>query len=342
MTRLPELDKKGLAAYLEAELPEFSGLQEITGFADGQSNPTYLLTASSGRFVLRRKPAGQLLKSAHAVDREYRVMRALADSAVPVPEMLHLCLDETIIGSVFFVMRFVEGRTFWNPALPELDSASRAACYDQMNAALAAIHSVDLEAAGLSDFGKPGNYFDRQISRWTDQYRQSETETIADMEAVISWLEANRVPDDGRAGLVHGDYRIDNMIFSETGDQLLAVLDWELSTLGHPFADLAYQCAVWRMPPSRVLHGLKTADRARLGIPDDAAYIAAYCRRMGLEGIDNWAFYLVFSLFRLAAIVQGVKKRALDGNAASSHATEVGALVLPLAAEAAHIAEFGS
>ena len=342
MTRLSELDKTRLASYLEAELPEFSGLQEISGFADGQSNPTYLLTAKSGRFVLRRKPAGQLLKSAHAVDREYRVMRALADSAVPVPEMLHLCLDETIIGSVFFVMRFVEGRTFWNPALPELSPASRAACYDQMNKALAAIHSVDLDAACLSDFGKPGNYFDRQINRWTDQYRQSETETIADMEAVISWLAANRVPDDGRAGLVHGDYRIDNMIFSETGEQLLAVLDWELSTLGHPFADLAYQCAVWRMPPSRVLHGLKGVHRSEFGLPDDAAYIAAYCRRMGLEGIDNWAFYLVFSLFRLAAIVQGVKKRALDGNAASSHAAEVGALVVPLAAEAAHIAEFGS
>ena len=323
-----------LDRYLAKHVPGFNGLVRATKCADGQSNPTFVLEAATGRYILRRKPAGNLLKSAHAVDREYRVIRALADTNVPVPQALHLCEDESLIGSVFYVMEFVTGRTFWDPALPELDNDGRRRCYTEMNQTLAAIHSVDVDAAGLSNFGRPGNYFERQFDRWCQQYRASETDKITAMEEVITWLSQNMVPDDGRVALVHGDYRLDNFMFDANHVEIRAVLDWELSTLGHPFADLAFQVAIWRMPPTAALRGLKGVDRDALGIPSDLAYLDDYCARMGHSGIRNWHFYLAFSLFRIAAIVQGVKKRALDGTASSARALEVGELVTPLAAEA--------
>ncbi|NGN44322.1 phosphotransferase family protein [Mesorhizobium sp. CGMCC 1.15528] len=312
------LDRAALAPYLEAEVPGFSGLEAIEKFNAGQSNPTYLLAAKSGRYVLRAKPPGQLLKSAHQVDREYRVMKALAGTAVPVPRMLHLAPEESPIGRMFYVMEHVEGRIFWDPALPEASSnEERAAIYDAMNATLAALHDVDVEAAGLADYGRPGNYFERQLARWTSQYRASETGSIADMDRLIAWLETHMPADDGIVSLVHGDYRLDNMIFAPDRPQVLAVLDWELSTLGHPFSDIAYQCMQWRLPHQSGFRGLGGIDRAALGLPSEEAYVAAYCERRGLQDIPRWTFFLAFSFFRLAAICQGVYKRALDGNASN-------------------------
>lgn len=330
-------DLAKLGRYLETAVSGFKGLRGAEKFADGQSNPTFKLTAESGLYVLRRKPPGELLKSAHAVDREYRVQAALAASDVPVARMHCLCEDESIIGSMFYVMAFVAGRTFWDPLVPELEKAERGALYHEMNRVLAAIHSVDLEAAGLTDFGKPGSYFERQYSRWTRQYRASETDPIAAMEEVIDWLGTNMVADDGRTTLVHGDYRLDNIMMHPGEPRALAVMDWELSTLGHPFADLSYQCAVWRMPQGPVLSGFGDLDRTGLGIPSEADYVAQYCDRMGLEGIPDWTFYLVFGLFRIAAIAQGVQKRALQGNASSRRAMEIGALARPLAEKAREI-----
>ncbi|ESY22843.1 phosphotransferase family protein [Mesorhizobium sp. LNJC394B00] len=312
------LDQTALAPYLEAHIPGFARLSAIEKFKSGQSNPTYLLTAASGRYVLRAKPPGQLLKSAHQVDREFTVMKALAGTAVPVPAMLHLSAEATPIGRMFYVMDFLDGRIFWDPAVPEAaGNDERAALYDAMNATLAALHDVDVEAVGLGDFGKPGNYFERQLARWTSQYRASETGTVADMDLLIAWLETHMPADDGRKSLVHGDYRLDNMIFAHNEPKVLAVLDWELSTLGHPFADIAYQCMQWRLPHASGFRGLGGVDRAALGLPLEEAYVAAYCRRRGLAGIDNWSFFLAFSFFRLAAICQGVYKRALDGNASN-------------------------
>jgi aminoglycoside phosphotransferase (APT) family kinase protein len=312
------LDQNALAPYLEAHVPGFRGLKAIEKFGHGQSNPTYLLRAESGRYVLRAKPPGQLLKSAHQVDREFRVMQALAPTPVPVPRVLHLSPEDSPIGRMFFVMDYVEGRIFWDPALPDVSgNEERAAIYDSMNRTLAALHDVDVEAAGLSDFGKPGSYFARQLSRWTQQYRASETRTIAEMDALIAWLERHLPPDDGRVALVHGDYRLDNMIFAKDGPAVVAVLDWELSTLGHPYADLAYQCMQWRLPHDSGFKGLGGIDRQAIGLPTEEAYVEAYCRRRGIEGIDSWTFYLAFSFFRLGAICQGVYKRALDGNASN-------------------------
>ncbi len=331
------LNPASLGHYLSAHIPGFHNIRSIEKFNDGQSNPTYRLLCDSGQYVLRRKPPGKLLKSAHAVDREYRVMTALANTEVPVPKTFHLCEDESIIGSDFFIMEYVAGQTFWNPALPELDASVRQRCYDEINRTLAAIHSVDIHAYGLSDYGKAGNYFARQTSRWTGQYRATETEHIPAMDAVIAWLEQNMVEDDGRVSLVHGDFRIDNLMFDADGKQVLAVLDWELSTLGHPFADLAYQCALWKLPPDAALAGLAGIDREKMGLPTEEQYVERYCDRTGVSGLDNWNFYVVFSLFRMAAIVQGVKKRALEGNAsaASDYALRVGSLTTPLANEAA-------
>ena len=312
------LDAQTLAPYLETHVEGFLALKAVRKFDAGQSNPTYLVEAESGRYVLRAKPPGELLKSAHQVDREYRVMKALKDTAVPVPRVLHLSGEESPIGRMFYVMAFVEGRIFWDPALPELASnEERAAVSDAMNKVLAALHDVDVEAAGLADFGRPGSYFERQLSRWTGQYRASETGTVADMDRLIAWLEENLVPDDGRVSLVHGDYRLDNMIFSPDRPEVIAVLDWELSTLGHPFADIAYQCMQWRLPHDSGFRGLGGIDRKALGLPSEADYVARYCERRGLPGIDNWTFCLAFSFFRLAAICQGVYKRALDGNASN-------------------------
>ncbi|TPL50187.1 phosphotransferase family protein [Mesorhizobium sp. B2-4-4] len=312
------LDQAALSPYLEARIPGFAGLSAIEKFKSGQSNPTYLLTAASGCCVLRAKPPGQLLKSAHQVDREFRVMSALSGTAVPVPRMLHLSAENSPIGRMFYIMDFIDGRIFWDPALPEArDNGERAAIYDAMNATLAALHDVDIEAVGLGDFGRPGNYFERQLARWTSQYRASETGAIADMDRLIDWLETHMPADDGRVSLVHGDYRLDNLIFAPDRPKVMAVLDWELSTSGHPFADIAYQCMQWRLPHSSGFRGLGGIDRAALGLPLEEDYVATYCRRRGLTGIGDWTFFLAFSFFRLAAICQGVYKRALDGNASN-------------------------
>lgn len=331
------LDLQLLGGYLEARIGEFKGLRDATKFTGGQSNPTFLLTADSGQYVLRKQPPGVLLKSAHAVDREYRVIRALADSDVPVARAYHLCEDPEIVGSMFYVMSFEDGRIFWNPALPEVDRDERRRLYDEMNRVLAALHDVNTDAVGLADYGRPGNYFERQVGRWSKQYRASETETIEAMDRLIEWLPANMPDDDGQVSLIHGDYRMDNIIFRPNGPDALALLDWELSTLGHPYADLAYQCMQLRIGSSELVAGLGEVDRAALGIPTEEEYVAAYCSRRGLAGIPNWDFYIVFSYFRLAAILQGVLKRAIDGNASSKKAFDYGALAPRLARLAAEL-----
>ena len=333
-----DFDPARLAIYLEQHVDGFRGPLTAEKFTDGQSNPTFLIRAASGPYVLRRKPPGQLLKSAHAVDREYRVMAALTETDVPVAQVFHLCDDDSVIGSMFFLMEYVDGRVFWDPALPELTRPERSAIYGQMNQVLAALHRVDINQVGLADFGKPGNYFARQVSRWSKQYKASETETLGEMEHLIDWLPANMPADDGRVALVHGDYRLDNILFHPTGTQAQAVVDWELSTLGHPFADLAYQCMQLRMSHDCVISGLDGVDRTALGIPTEEEYVAAYCKRLGIDTIPHWGFYLAFSFFRFAAILQGVKKRALDGNASSARATSYGELVKPLAEKAADLA----
>jgi aminoglycoside phosphotransferase (APT) family kinase protein len=327
------LDTTTLRIYLENHIPGFSGELTAEKFAGGQSNPTFKLSAGGNQYVLRRKPPGELLKSAHAVDREYRVITALADTDVPVAKTYCLCEDESVIGSMFYVMEFVDGRVFWDATLPELGSnEERTAIYDEMNRVLANLHNVDVDAVGLADFGRPGNYFERQISRWTKQYRASETEHNASMEKLIEWLPANLPEDDGVVSLVHGDYRLDNVMFHKTEPRIIAVLDWELSTLGHPLADLSYQCMAWALPQSDTgMSGLGGIDRHAIGLPTDEEYIARYCERTGRENIENWNFYLVFCFFRLAAILQGVKKRALIGTASSAEADAKAAAVGPLA-----------
>lgn len=327
-----DFDPDRLARYLQARVEGFRGPLTAHKFAGGQSNPTFAIEAASGRYVLRRKPPGELLKSAHAVDREFHVMAALADSAVPVARVFHLCEDDGVIGSMFYLMEYVEGRVLWDPALPELgDAAARGAVYDEMSRVLAALHAVDIEAVGLADYGRPGNYFERQVGRWSRQYQASATEAIAEMEALMRWLPANQPADDGEVALVHGDFRLDNMLFHPREPKVLALVDWELSTLGHPYADLAYQCMQLRMPHGGLMSGLGGVDRARLGIPSEPAYVERYCQRRGLARLDNWDFYLAFSFFRFAAILQGVKKRALDGNASSDKALQLGEQVAPLA-----------
>ncbi|WP_421853649.1 phosphotransferase family protein [Oricola sp.] len=333
-----DFDTAALAAYLEANVDGFSALEKVTKFKTGQSNPTYRLQARSGAYVLRAKPAGKLLKSAHMVEREYRVMAALQGTAVPVPRMLHLSGegDDSPIGRRFFVMEYLDGRIFWDPALPELpDPARRAAIYDQMNEVLAALHDVDIGAAGLTDFGKPGSYFERQLSRWTDQYRASQSGELPDMEALIAWLAEHVPADDGRVSLVHGDYRLDNIMFAPGEDRIIALLDWELSTLGHPFADLAYQCMQWRLPHEGDFRGLGGVDRVTLGIPDEQAYVESYCRRRGISAIPGFGFYLAFSFFRIAAILQGVYKRALDGNASNPQKAKLYGMAVPVVARIA-------
>ncbi|WKT59438.1 phosphotransferase [Microbulbifer thermotolerans] len=335
-----QLPLESLEKYLATHIDGFRGPLSVRKFSGGQSNPTFKLEAASGLYVLRRQPPGKLLKSAHAVDREFRVMRALADTDVPVPRVMHLCEDPTLIGSLFFVMEYCEGRIFWHADLPEVDERQRTAIYDEMNRVLAALHSVDIESVGLSDYGRPGNYFERQFERWRGQYRASELSRIGAMESLMAWLAKNLPEDDGRVALVHGDYRLDNIMFHHREARAVALLDWELSTLGHPFADLAYQCMQMRMPADGgKISGLMGLDRAALGIPSEREYVARYCERMGIGGIDNWAFYLAFSFFRLAAIIQGVAKRAQDGNASNKNAATLGRLVEPVALMALDIIE---
>ncbi|GAB3278131.1 phosphotransferase family protein [Parahaliea aestuarii] len=327
-----QLDTNRLANYLRQHIPGLEGDLSAEKFPGGQSNPTFKLSSGDRAFVLRRKPPGELLPSAHAVDREFRVISALQDTDVPVPRTYVLCEDDSVIGSMFYVMEYMEGRILWDPLLPEAkDNSERSAYYDAMNRTMAALHSVDVEKVGLADYGKPGNYFERQVGRWTKQYRASEMERIESMEKLISWLPANMPADDGTVSLVHGDYRLDNMMFHPSRPEVIALLDWELSTLGHPLADLANQCMAWMLPRDSSMKGLAGVDRAALGIPSDEEYIARYCERTGRGGIENWNFYLAFSLFRLAAIVQGIRKRAEIGTASSAEADARGNLVYPLA-----------
>jgi aminoglycoside phosphotransferase (APT) family kinase protein len=327
-----QLDTDSLEAYLTEHIAGFEGPISAEKFPGGQSNPTFKLTAGDTSYVLRRKPPGELLKSAHAVDREFRVISALQNTDVPVPRTYVLCEDDSVIGSMFYVMEFLEGRILWDPALPDArDNAERAAVYDAMNQTMAALHNVDVEAVGLADYGKPGNYFERQLGRWTKQYRASETQHIPAMETLLEWLPANMPEDDGTVSLVHGDYRLDNMMFHPTEPRVIALLDWELSTLGNPLADLANQCMAWMLPRDGGVAGLQGVDRKSLGIPTDEEYVARYCERTGRERIDNWNFYIVFSLFRLAAILQGIVKRAQIGTASSAEAESRGDAVVPLA-----------
>ena len=331
-----DITKEELGIWAEAHVAGFAGLQEVTKFGTGQSNPTYLLAADSGNFVLRSKPPGTLLKSAHMVEREYRVMAALGQTGVAVPRVFALAPDdESPIGRAFFVMDHLDGRIFWDPALPELAKDARGAIYDAMNQTLAALHSVDVDEVGLADFGKPGNYFARQTERWSAQYRASALEPNSKIERVMDWLAANMVGDDGQISLVHGDFRLDNMIFHPTEPRVIGLLDWELSTLGHPLADLAYQCSQWLLPHDAGMRGLGGLDRGALGLPVEAEYVQAYAKRRGLAGIDNWQFYMVFSLFRIAAILEGVVRRAHDGNASNPDSARKYALAIPVLADMA-------
>ena len=327
------IDIAAVADWVDGRLPGLAAGVRVQRFDVGQSNPTFRLTTPAGDYVLRRKPGGVLLKSAHAIEREFAVQRALRNTDVPVPRMHLLCEDPEVIGAPFYIMDHVDGRSFDDPRLPDRTPQDRAAIMDAMNATLAAIHDVDLDAVGLADYGPGGDYYARQIGRWVKQYRATATEEIPAMDRLIAWLEANRPPDDGRRTLVHGDYRIDNLLFAPEGTDVVAVLDWELSTLGHPFADLAAVIMQWRMPQGPDGRGLAGVDRAALGLPTDAEFIAAYCRRRGIDGIDGFGFYLAFCFFRMGAILQGVKKRGREGNASNPEkAAKLGSYV-PLFAQ---------
>jgi aminoglycoside phosphotransferase (APT) family kinase protein len=325
------LPEAALADYLEAHLPGFRGPLRATKFKGGQSNPTYLIEAESNQYVLRRKPPGKLLPSAHAVDREFRVIGALASSGVPVARPLHLCADESVIGSMFYVMDFVPGRIFWDPALPELSVPERTTHYSAVLDVLIALARLDVGALGLADYGRPANYFARQVARWSEQYRAAETERLEAMEMLIAWLPVAVPPDAGRVALVHGDFRIDNLIWREDSPHVAAIVDWELSTLGHPLADFAYFCMALRLPRNPVLPGLAGIDRPALGIPDETAMIERFAAGTGLDPRPHWNFLLAFQFFRLAAIAQGVLKRALQGNASSERAMQAGAMTLSIA-----------
>src|SRR5437773_5786063 len=332
-TAAQELPLGRLEGWLGGHVEGFCGPLAAERFAGGQSNPTYKLTAASGRYVLRRKPPGALLPSAHAVDREFRVMRALAETAVPVPRVYALCEDDAVIGSAFYVMEHLDGRIFWDQRLPEIASAAeRAAMFESMNRVIADLHKIDYAAVGLGDFGRPGNYMGRQIARWSRQYRASETESIAAMDNLIDWLPQH-LPPESPPAIVHGDYRMDNLVFHKTEPRVIGVLDWELSTIGDPIADFAYHCLTWRVTPE-LFRGLAGIDFASAGIPDEAAYVAAYCRRTGRDRVAAWEFYMVYSLFRIAAILQGIAKRAIEGTAASDEASAYGRLARPLADQA--------
>ena len=322
-----DLDLASLNVYLQQNVDGFSNLHTIDKFNVGQSNPTFKLTADSGEYVLRRQPAGKLLKSAHAVDREYKVMKALADTDVPVPAMYHLCEDRDVIGSMFYLMEFAKGDQHTSPALPDVDKSQRSGYYDSVIETLAAIHTVDLEKVGLSDFGKGADYFARQISLWTKQYRDAETDVRPNMETLIEWLPANLPADDDKVTLTHGDFKFDNMLYVPGQPKVLAVLDWELSTLGHPIADLAYLCMNLRLPSSSLSQGLGNIDRAEIGVLTEQQVVEQYCKKVGIDNVDHFEFYLTFSFFRLASICQGVYKRSLLGNASNEGAKMAGMVV---------------
>jgi aminoglycoside phosphotransferase (APT) family kinase protein len=324
-------DVAALERYMREHVDGFSGPLSVEQFRGGQSNPTFLLASPSGRYVMRRKPPGKLLPSAHAVDREYRVISALAKTGFPVARTYALCTDESVIGTMFYVMEHVEGRVLWDPTLPGMEPAGRAAIYDETNRVIARLHRVDYAAIGLSDYGKPGNYFQRQIDRWSRQYKASETERIEAMDCLIEWLPGN-IPAGDATSIVHGDFRIDNMIFHPTEPRVLAVLDWELSTLGHPMADFSYHMMAWRLSSSE-FRGLRGRDLGALGIPSEDEYLAKYLERTGTPppSAKDWNFCMAYNMFRAAAIFQGVMARAVAGNAASAQAVETGKRARPMA-----------
>ena len=332
-------DVHTLEQWLHAHLPGFAGPLQVEMFKGGQSNPTYLLITPQQRYVMRAKPgpASKLLPSAHAIEREFKVMQGLRGTAVPVADMHVLCEDESVIGRAFYIMSFVQGRVFWEQALPGMSQGERAAIYDEANRVIAALHSVDFAAQGLADYGKPGNYFARQIGRWSKQYQASITEPIAEMDRLIEWLPTHMPDsalDESKVSIVHGDYRLDNLIFHPTEPRVLAVLDWELSTLGHPLADFSYHCMAWHISPG-VFRGIAGLDWAQLGIPDEAHYIRRYCERTGLTTPEalakDWHFYLAYNMFRIAAILQGIAKRVEAGTASSEQARASAAGARPMA-----------
>ncbi|WP_300303806.1 phosphotransferase [Ferrovibrio sp.] len=327
-----KFDEAALERWLKDNVPDYRGPLTVQQFKGGQSNPTFMLVTPNRKYVLRRKPPGKLLPSAHAVDREYRVITALASTDVPVARTYGLCEDDSVIGTAFYVMDCVEGRIFWDQRLPGMTREERAGIFDAMNRTIAALHKVDYNAVGLGDYGKPGDYFARQISRWSKQYKASETEEIPAMDKLIEWLPANIPPGD-ETSIVHGDYRMDNMIFHPTEPRVIAVLDWELSTLGHPLGDFCYHLMSWRLAPE-TFRGLAGIDFAALGIPSEAEYLAAYCRRTGRDGIPHLDFYMAYNMFRIAGILQGIMGRVKDGTAASQHAIESGKRARPIAEQA--------
>jgi aminoglycoside phosphotransferase (APT) family kinase protein len=325
------VDEAKLAAFLADTVPGYAGPLTLKQFEGGQSNPTYLLETPGAKYVLRKKPPGVLLKSAHAVDREYRVMRALWETGFPVPEPLVLCEDEAVLGTAFYVMRHVAGRVFLDNAMPDLTPAERAGVYDSVNETLARLHTVDHVAIGLGDYGRAGNYFGRQIGRWSQQYELSATEVIPAMDKLIAWLPG-AIPDDDETRLAHGDYSFHNVLIHPTEPRVVAVLDWELSTTGHPLGDLMYHAMEWYRPPGFDSRGaLIDKDLAALGIPDLETYVARYVERTGRPPIENLAFHKAYNLFRVAAIIQGIVGRARDGTAAATGAAEQAARVRPMA-----------
>jgi aminoglycoside phosphotransferase (APT) family kinase protein len=327
-------DTARLAAWLQERIEGFRGPIEVRQFAGGQSNPTFLVQSANHRYVLRRKPPGKLLPSAHAVEREYRVIAALANTEVPVAKAHALCRDPGVLGTEFYVMDYVEGRVFWDATLPEVESIERRAIYAEMTRVIAALHTLDYAAAGLADYGKPGRYIERQVARWTQQYRASETERIDAVERLIEWLPKH-IPCDEETGIVHGDFRLDNVIFHPSEPRILAVLDWELSTLGHPLVDLAYLCMRYHLSPVE-FRGLAGLDLGALQIPSESECIADYCRRRRRDPVapQEWTYYLAFNMFRLTGILQGVLARAIQGNASSATALEAGRRARPLAEQA--------
>ncbi len=332
-------DIGALEHWLKERLPDFSGPLQVEQFKGGQSNPTFKLVTPRRNYVMRAKPGpvAKLLPSAHAIEREYKVLSALSRTDVPVAEVYCLCEDESVIGRAFYVMECVEGRVLWEQSLPGVSNTERSAIYDEMNRVIAALHSVDYAAIGLSDFGRPGNYFARQIGRWSKQYKASETEPIAAMDHLIEWLPAH-IPGDEETSIVHGDYRLDNLIFDADKPRIKAILDWELSTLGHPLADFSYHCMSWHIDPAQ-FRGIGGLDLPALGIPSEADYIRRYCERTGRSGIEHWDFYLAYNMVRLAAILQGIVKRVVDGTAANSAAPERADRVRPLAEQGWAIAQ---